>query len=63
MTNVEDPSQRGTRASGAAAVLVAACLWGTLGPAQVLAASAADPGALGVARLLAGGVVLAAFCV
>jgi DME family drug/metabolite transporter len=51
-----------TRAGGAAAVLGAAALWGTVGPAQVLAASAADPGALGVARLLTGGLVLAVFC-
>jgi DME family drug/metabolite transporter len=43
-------------------VLVAAALWGTVGPAQVLASSAADPGALGVARLLVGGVALAALC-
>jgi drug/metabolite transporter, DME family len=40
-------------------VLLAAALWGTVGPAQVLAGSAADPGALGVGRLLAGGAVLA----
>lgn len=47
---------------GPAAVLVAAALWGTVGPAQVLASSSADPGALGVARLLVGGLALAAFC-
>lgn len=50
------------RTTGAAAVLAAAALWGTVGPAQVLAASPADPGALGVARLLVGGLVLAVFC-
>lgn len=49
-------------ASGAIAVLTAAALWGTVGPAQVLAASAADPGALGVARLLVGGLALGLFC-
>ncbi|AXB41374.1 DMT family transporter [Amycolatopsis albispora] len=49
-------------ATGPLAVLVAAALWGTVGPAQVLAAPAADPGALGVARLLAGGLVLALLC-
>ncbi|MFC7342333.1 DMT family transporter [Saccharopolyspora griseoalba] len=47
---------------GAASVLTAAALWGTVGPAQVLAASAADPGALGVARVLLGGLALALFC-
>lgn len=40
-------------------MLTAAALWGTVGPAQVLAASEADPGALGVARLLLGGAALA----
>jgi DME family drug/metabolite transporter len=45
---------------GAAAVLVAAAVWGTVGPAQVLASSPADPGSLGVARLLVGGIALAA---
>lgn len=48
--------------AGAGAVLAAAALWGTVGPAQVLASSPADPGALGVARLLLGGLVLAVFC-
>lgn len=43
---------------GPAAVLGAAVLWGTVGPAQVLASSPADPGALGAARLLLGGLVL-----
>jgi DME family drug/metabolite transporter len=33
-------------------------LWGTVGPAQVLAASNAGPPALGAARLVVGGVVL-----
>jgi drug/metabolite transporter, DME family len=44
---------------GGVAVLVAAALWGTVGPAQVLAGSRADPAALGVARLLVGGGALA----
>jgi DME family drug/metabolite transporter len=48
------------RGIGPVAVLGAALLWGTVGPAQVLAESDADPGALGVARLLIGGVALAA---
>lgn len=50
------------RTGGAVAVLCAAALWGTVGPAQVIADSAADPGALGVARLLFGGLALATFC-
>ena len=48
------------RTSGAALVLLAAVIWGTVGPAQVLSGTAADPGALGAVRLLVGGVVLAA---
>lgn len=51
-----------SRAIGPAAVLGAALLWGTVGPAQVLAASEVDPGSLGVARLLVGGAALALFC-
>lgn len=39
-------------------VLVAAILWGTVGPAQVLAGSDASPTALGGARLLTGGLLL-----
>lgn len=59
----EAPTTRaGNTTIGAAAVLTAAALWGTVGPVQVLAASAADPGALGVARLLLGGLGLALFC-
>lgn len=45
-------------ASGAGLVLAAAVLWGTVGPAQVLAASPMEPAALGGWRLLVGGVVL-----
>lgn len=52
---------RASKTLGAGAVLTAAALWGTVGPAQVLAATAADPGALGVARLLVGGAALALF--
>jgi drug/metabolite transporter, DME family len=54
--------QARVRTAGAVSVLGAAALWGTVGPAQVLASSDADPGALGVARLLLGGFVLAPFC-
>ena len=53
--------ERTHRATGPAAVLFAAGLWGTVGPAQVLAASTADPGTLGVLRLLLGGALLALF--
>ncbi|GAA0227561.1 EamA family transporter [Actinomadura nitritigenes] len=41
-------------------VLAAGVLWGTVGPAQVLAGSAANPVAVGGARILSGGVILAA---
>jgi DME family drug/metabolite transporter len=47
-------------ARGSGGVLLAAALWGTVGPAQILSGSHADPAALGVARLLVGGVVLTA---
>src|SRR5687768_7798195 len=46
--------------SGVALVLTAAGLWGTVGPAQVMAGSAASPLALGAVRLLLGGLVLSA---
>lgn len=48
---------------GAGLFLAAAVLWGTVGPAQVLAASPMGPAALGGWRLLGGGVVLGAFTV
>ena len=41
-------------------VLGATCLWGTSGPAMALAASGANPAAVGAARLLLGGLVLGA---
>jgi DME family drug/metabolite transporter len=41
-------------------VLGAACLWGSSGPAQALAASGANPSAVGAARLLLGGLLLGA---
>jgi drug/metabolite transporter, DME family len=53
---VEQRDQR----SGVLLVLSAAVLWGTVGPAQVLAGSAVGPAALGGARILLGGLVLAA---
>ncbi|MGP2439339.1 DMT family transporter [Streptomyces sp. JW3] len=44
---------------GVGLVLAAAVLWGTVGPAQVLASSPMTPAALGGWRLVAGGLVLA----
>lgn len=46
------------RITGAATVLLAAVLWGTVGPMQVLTGSPAEPGALGSGRLLIGGLIL-----
>ncbi|TKV28828.1 EamA family transporter [Arthrobacter sp. NamB2] len=43
---------------GVVLVLLAAAIWGTVGPAQVLSGTEADPGALGALRLLVGGAVL-----
>jgi DME family drug/metabolite transporter len=45
--------------SGALLVLAAGVLWGTVGPAQVLAEAPATPAALGTARILSGGLILA----
>ncbi|MFG3490097.1 DMT family transporter [Streptomyces sp. NPDC047972] len=45
--------------SGVVLVLVAAVLWGTVGPAQVWAGSGAHPVSLGAARMVVGGLVLA----
>ncbi|MEV4949773.1 DMT family transporter [Streptomyces sp. NPDC053755] len=44
-------------------VLVAAVLWGTVGPAQIWAGTGAHPVSLGAARMLVGGAVLAALMV
>jgi DME family drug/metabolite transporter len=52
-------ARRESGAFGAALVLAAAVLWGTVGPAQVLAASALAPAAVGGWRLLVGGSALA----
>lgn len=46
-----------------ASVLVAAVLWGTVGPAQVWADTGVHPVSLGAARMLLGGVVLSALMV
>ncbi|MBB4951404.1 DME family drug/metabolite transporter [Kitasatospora gansuensis] len=49
--------------SGVWPVLAAAVLWGTVGPAQVLADTGVAPVALGACRMLLGGAVLALFTV
>ncbi|MYV64673.1 EamA family transporter, partial [Streptomyces sp. SID2131] len=57
------PSVRGGRGVGVkavASVLVAAVLWGTVGPAQIWADTGAHPVSLGAARMLLGGLVLTA---
>ncbi len=46
------------RAGGETAVLAAAALWGTVGPARVWSGAPIDPAALGGWRLLVGGVAL-----
>jgi DME family drug/metabolite transporter len=51
---------RRSNVSGALLVLAAGVLWGTVGPAQVLAGSDAGPVAIGGARIFSGGVILAA---
>ncbi|GAA2270983.1 EamA family transporter [Actinomadura luteofluorescens] len=50
---------RWNNSSGALLVLAAGVLWGTVGPAQVLAGPSASPVAVGGARILSGGLVLA----
>ncbi|NSC19890.1 DMT family transporter [Streptomyces albus subsp. chlorinus] len=56
-------TQKDGAAFGVGLVLVTAVLWGTVGPAQVLASSPMTPAALGGWRLLAGGLVLGVFTV
>ncbi|WP_241002354.1 DMT family transporter [Streptomyces sp. CB01881] len=46
--------------AGVVPVLAAAVLWGTVGPAQLLADAGVDPVALGACRMLLGGAVLCA---
>ncbi|MFF3501583.1 DMT family transporter [Streptomyces sp. NPDC003247] len=53
--------RKNSTAAGAVLVLSAAVLWGTVGPAQVLAAGPMTSAALGGWRLLAGGLILGAF--
>src|SRR5690606_34094319 len=56
LDGVEQRDQR----TGILLVLAAGVLWATVGPAQVVAGSVVDPAALGGARILIGGLVLAA---
>ncbi|MFC9330027.1 DMT family transporter [Kitasatospora sp. NPDC057015] len=49
--------------AGVVPVLSAAVLWGTVGPAQLLAQARVDPVALGACRMLLGGAVLCALTV
>ncbi|MFB4309916.1 DMT family transporter [Actinomadura sp. GTD37] len=51
---------RQSNASGSLLVLAAGILWGTVGPAQVLAGPGAGPVAVGGARIFSGGLILAA---
>ncbi|MBT2211692.1 DMT family transporter [Actinomadura sp. NEAU-AAG7] len=51
---------RRNNSSGVLLVLAAGVLWGTVGPAQVLAEPSASPVAVGGARIITGGLVLAA---
>ncbi|WP_079063883.1 DMT family transporter [Streptomyces sp. NRRL F-4489] len=48
----------GNRLGGIAPVLAAAVLWGTVGPAQLLADTGVSPVSLGACRMLLGGLVL-----
>ncbi|MET9148184.1 EamA family transporter [Streptomyces sp. NPDC004042] len=61
MTSTAGTTDRFVRGGGVAPVLTAAFLWGTVGPAQVLAASSASPVSIGGFRMLLGGLVLGLF--
>lgn len=56
-------AQKNGTTAAAGLVLSAALLWGTVGPAQVLADTSLGPAALGGWRLLVGGMVLGVFTV
>ncbi|MEU9317414.1 EamA family transporter [Streptomyces sp. NPDC048295] len=61
MTGAAGRLGHAVRGGGVVPVLAAAVLWGTVGPAQVLAASSASPVAIGACRMLLGGLVLGLF--
>ncbi|MEU5088949.1 EamA family transporter [Streptomyces sp. NPDC021356] len=58
MTSAAGKLGHALRAGGVTPVLAAAFLWGTVGPAQILAHSSATPAAIGACRMLLGGLVL-----
>ncbi|GHF38357.1 DMT family transporter [Streptomyces morookaense] len=51
------------RTGGEVPVLLAALLWGTVGPAQLLSGTTASPVSVGACRMLLGGLLLALFTV
>ncbi|MFB6533267.1 DMT family transporter [Streptomyces noursei] len=61
MTSATGTVERAVVASGVVPVLAAAFLWGTVGPAQILAGTSASPVAIGACRMLLGGFVLGLF--
>ncbi|MFF8592072.1 DMT family transporter [Streptomyces sp. NPDC015220] len=61
MTSTAGKAGNAVRGGGVAPVLTAAFLWGTVGPAQLLAESSASPVAIGGCRMLLGGFVLGLF--
>ncbi|MCK7626080.1 EamA family transporter [Streptomyces sp. RS10V-4] len=58
MTSTVATARRAVFRGGVTPVLAAAFLWGTVGPAQILAATSASPVAIGACRMLLGGFVL-----
>ncbi|WP_328317533.1 DMT family transporter [Streptomyces sp. NBC_00388] len=61
MTSTAGKFRRAVRDGGVPPVLAAAVLWGTVGPAEILAGSSASPVAIGACRMLVGGAVLGLF--
>ncbi|MEU6015733.1 DMT family transporter [Streptomyces sp. NPDC047515] len=61
MTSAAGKLGHAVRGGGVTPVLAAAFLWGTVGPAQILATSSASPVAIGACRMLLGGFVLGLF--
>ncbi|MFE2374463.1 DMT family transporter [Streptomyces sp. NPDC059398] len=61
MTSTAGKLGHAVRDGGVPPVLAAAFLWGTVGPAEILAGSTASPVAIGACRMLVGGLVLGLF--
>ncbi|WP_406348667.1 DMT family transporter [Streptomyces sp. NBC_00144] len=61
MTSTAGKLGRAVRDGGVPPVLAAAFLWGTVGPAEILAGTSASPVAIGACRMLVGGFVLGLF--